>query len=90
MGWDGVDGRMMIVSPTNKPNLPACPWPIGRCPGDQFSASAWTFGGASWQQVAAPGVTHKAGLFLAYDSGRGREVLVDGILSAVETWEWDG
>jgi hypothetical protein len=83
LSWDGVDGRVMLISPTNPQT------------GGTAELRAWTFSGGSWQSAKAPAVTAISffrSLFLAYDSTRNREIFVVDIngINAVQTWEWDG
>ncbi len=77
-GWDGVDRRMMICFALRPLHL---------------DTSTWTFTGKSWALAETPAVVNPmAKGLLAYDSRRGREVLVVAVggPAEVETWEWDG
>ena len=58
--------------------------------GDQLDRLVWTFNGSKWSSGPAPAATY--GGILAYDAGRGREVLLSGAYYAgiSQTWEWDG
>jgi hypothetical protein len=82
IGWDGVDGRMMFVQPLGDPTH------------SHTSVTVWTFAGTQWRPALAPALALDQfgfrSLALAYDSGRHREILVVGLNTEVQTWEWDG
>lgn len=61
-GWDGVDGRMLMASVESQY-------------GDQPDPTTWTFNGTDWVKAPAAMNAPVVG-FMAYDSGRNRQVLV--------------
>jgi hypothetical protein len=84
LSWDGVDGRVMLVSQVLDRAI------------QHTSLRAWTFTGTKWQPAVAPPVAPVQlgfrSLFLAFDTDHDREIFVSTpeIGTDVETWEWDG
>jgi hypothetical protein len=82
LSWDGVDGRVMVISPVQDP--------VNKT----MALKGWTFAGSSWHPAPVPPIPSSNGypvsLFLAYDSSRRREIFVGGYGGDVQTWEWDG
>jgi hypothetical protein len=77
-GWDGVDGRMMVVFPIHTELQP--------------DRSVWTLDGATWKAAPAPAISSPGLSMLVYDSQRNRVVLMASQARSLEeeTWEWDG
>lgn len=84
LAWDGVDGRMMLVSPFSHPNA-------------KTTMAVWTLYGGMWHPMPnAPDLSDQGGpgdVTLAYDSLRNVEILITSTGARpdpVRLSEWDG
>lgn len=97
IGWDGVEGQMLMASIGSQFRGPL-----------DLDPTAWTLNGTEWVKAPAAMTVPVVG-FMTYDSGRNREVLVGRASQnctasgctpdkryprasalLISTWEWDG